>query len=102
MQLIYGGRDDEAYFDDIWLLDLASKKWQLIKPAGPLAPPGRDHHSAAFYNGKLFIYGAPASDGGLWGGILDSERWLLLRLGRAAAGEQGAACSDHRPLAPPA
>lgn len=58
VQLVFGGRDDEAYFSDVWLLDLATIEWRLIEPASALAPAGRDHHSAAYLGGKMFIYGA--------------------------------------------
>ncbi|PRW33002.1 kelch motif [Chlorella sorokiniana] len=53
--LVYGGREDEDYFDDLWLLNIATGQWSRVEPVGR-APLGRDHHSAVFFNGSMFVF----------------------------------------------
>ena len=53
---MYGGREEVDYFPDMWILDIESKTWREVNQSGPL-PPHRDHHSAAYYKGRLFIWG---------------------------------------------
>lgn len=36
--------------------NVAKGEWQRIEPVGR-APLGRDHHSAVFFNGSMFVFG---------------------------------------------
>lgn len=62
MQLIYGGRDESDYFDDLWAYDLEFKSWERWLERGSAGPMGRDHHAAVVVGNQFIIYGGwPAS-----------------------------------------
>ena len=52
----YGGEDDPTRFDDVWVLDMKSKRWTLQRTSGN-HPPGRDGHVAAVVDDRMIIYG---------------------------------------------
>ncbi|GAB4823096.1 hypothetical protein N2152v2_010142 [Parachlorella kessleri] len=80
--LMYGGREEVEYFPDMWILDIKAKTWREVNQSGPL-PPHRDHHSAAYYEGRLFIWaghsGSTYSDAkpvnDLWAFDMGSGTW---------------------------
>ncbi len=54
---VFGGRSRKGeLLNDSFCIDLAQKKWTELKTKGNLPPP-RYGHSAAVYNGQMFIYG---------------------------------------------
>lgn len=54
---IFGGRGSKGeFYDDTFCLDLGEKKWTELKIKGKKPSP-RCGHSAAVYNGQMFIYG---------------------------------------------
>jgi hypothetical protein len=82
--LIHGGRGAERYFGDVWVVDLASGTWEEIVPApGSQLPAPRDHHGAAFHDGRLLVFGGrsgptyassrPLKD--VWSFDLATRRW---------------------------
>lgn len=52
----YGGEDDPSRFNDVWVLDLKTKRWTQQKTSG-VQPPGRDGHVAALVEDRMVIYG---------------------------------------------
>lgn len=42
---------------NVALACLPAGKWRLLDPSTKAVPVGRDHHSAAYHNGKLFVFG---------------------------------------------
>ena len=57
VQLIYGGRNEVDYFDDLWAYDVEFNSWeQWLKP-GSGGPMGRDHHAAVVVGNQFIIYG---------------------------------------------
>ena len=58
MQLIYGGRDETDYFDDLWAYDLEFNSWERWLERGSGGPMGRDHHAAVVVGNQFIIYGA--------------------------------------------
>jgi N-acetylneuraminic acid mutarotase len=48
---LFGGRDGATVFGDLWRFDLASERWQLIKPTGP-APAARFGQDAVWLPGR--------------------------------------------------
>lgn len=60
--LIWGGLDHKARFNDLWVLDIPTKRWQEVHAQGA-PPPARAHHS-----------------GGCWG-LEGGHAWAPLRCG---------------------
>lgn len=52
---MYGGKDFNNIFDDLWKFDLLTNKFTQIALSNPL--PGRFGHSGVVYDSKLFIFG---------------------------------------------
>ena len=57
MQLIYGGRNEVDYFDDLWAYDVEFKSWERWLEPGSGGPMGRDHHAAVVVGNQFIIYG---------------------------------------------
>lgn len=56
--ILFGGRTETAYLNDLWILDISSGEWQEIEAApGTMLPAPRDHHNMVFYNGQLVVFG---------------------------------------------
>lgn len=83
--VVFGGRTETNYLNDLWILDLTSGKWKVvdIAPGSPLPPP-RDHHGAAIGpSGHMIVYagrGGPTFQasqplGDLWAFDFESGRW---------------------------
>ncbi|KAK9330115.1 hypothetical protein V1520DRAFT_341341 [Lipomyces starkeyi] len=65
---VFGGQFDDNFFNDLYSFDLntvqgatTESRWELIKPASDVVPPTRTNHSAAVFNGKLYIFGGTNS-----------------------------------------
>ncbi|KAK9430019.1 hypothetical protein V1505DRAFT_372433 [Lipomyces doorenjongii] len=65
---VFGGRFDDNFFNDLYSFDLntvqgatTESRWELIKPASDVVPPTRTNHSAAIFNGRLYIFGGTNS-----------------------------------------
>lgn len=61
--IVHGGRS-EVYggFSDVWVFDVAAAAagapaWTPLPPATGVAPVPRDHHGAALWADRLFIFG---------------------------------------------
>jgi hypothetical protein len=77
---LFGGRDAAGRaFDDLWVYDLASDRWQLVEADGP---PARFGHSAAWVSGVGLVIFAGQSPtafyGDLWAYDPALNRWLKL------------------------
>ncbi|KAK9374864.1 uncharacterized protein V1513DRAFT_479202 [Lipomyces chichibuensis] len=65
---VFGGQFDNNFFNDLYSFDLntvqgatTESRWELNKPASDAIPPTRSNHSAATFNGKLYIFGGTNS-----------------------------------------
>lgn len=58
-QVIFGGRSDIDYFNDVWAYRLSTATWEDWTPvaAESAAPLGRDHFGAVYNAGHIYIYG---------------------------------------------
>ena len=58
-QVIFGGRNDISYFNDVWAYQLSTASWEDWTPgtAESPAPLGRDHFGAVYDAGHIYIYG---------------------------------------------
>lgn len=56
---MYGGRESNTYLDDLWRLNISAGQWSRVEESqpGPSRPTGRDHHSVAYWAGKMFVFG---------------------------------------------
>lgn len=57
MQIIWGGRDADQYYDDLWAFDLETFMWEEWMPQTPAVPNGRNHLGGFHANGVVYIYG---------------------------------------------
>lgn len=58
-QVIFGGRNDISYFNDVWAYQLSTASWENWTPGTDQspAPLGRDHFGAVYDAGHIYIYG---------------------------------------------
>ena len=54
---IFGGRDGNNFFDDIYQLKLANRRWEKVDPTTDVRCPARSRHSSVVHNGKMFAFG---------------------------------------------
>jgi N-acetylneuraminic acid mutarotase len=54
---IFGGRDGNSHFDDIYQLKLLNRRWEKIEPATDMRCPARYRHSSVVHNGKMYSFG---------------------------------------------
>lgn len=61
--LIFGGKSEQGYLNDLWGFDLSAHTWTEIIPAGSF-PKARSSHVAihAKVEGKMFIFSGEAND----------------------------------------
>ena len=57
VQLVYGGRNETSYFDDLWAYDLEFNSWEKWLDRSSAGPMGRDHHAAVVVGNQFIIYG---------------------------------------------
>lgn len=81
------GRNDTAYFDDMWMFDISYNSWTEIRAKeGQAWPEGRDHHVAMAYapRQEIWVYGGRGGDtrythshplGDLWVYSIPSCKW---------------------------
>ncbi|KYQ93122.1 hypothetical protein DLAC_05747 [Tieghemostelium lacteum] len=74
--IIFGGRGEGKFLDDLCVYDTVNEEWMNVKTSGEQPPP-RAFHSAWCYLGKMYIYA------GINGGLvlddmysLDSDNWV--------------------------
>ena len=70
--LMFGGRCDDSFFDDVWSLDVPTKTWTLLDPAGGAEGwhgGGRHGHSMIALNNThvIVLGGYTKSLGNSWG-----------------------------------
>lgn len=81
------GRNDTAYFDDMWMFDLSYNSWTEIRAKeGQAWPEGRDHHVVMAFapRQEIWVYGGRGGDtrythshplGDLWVYSIPSGKW---------------------------
>ena len=85
--LLFGGRDGSRVFGDLWSLDLATSRWELLDPGGP-SPAARFGHEAVAVEGLgLVVFAGQAGPtsffGDLWAFDPATDRWTELPAGGA-------------------
>jgi hypothetical protein len=89
---LFGGRDGQTVFDDLWRFDLATDTWSRIRTGR--GPSARFGHSAAWLEGiGLVVFGGQRGTrflDDLWVHVPATERWRQLpRRGQAPAARYG-------------
>ncbi len=69
--LIFGGINRRIRYDDVWVLNVADKKWEQPKIEGP-CPAARAHHTATKCGNKILVFGGYAGNGRALGDL-----WIL-------------------------
>lgn len=60
--IVFGGRNQDSIFSDLWLLDLNEKKWYLKYSSTAALPiPRYRHASAMCFNNTLVVFGGTTS-----------------------------------------
>ena len=57
LQVVWGGRDVEQSYDDLWAFDLSSLEWEEWGRDSPEKPSVRNHLGGFVSNELIFIYG---------------------------------------------
>ena len=71
--MLFGGVDGTgACFSDVWVYDLAHKKWKVLRPLGSSQPPARYGHTACLMDGSVVVFGGMNSEG-----VKFDDIWLL-------------------------
>ncbi|XP_049851899.1 ras guanine nucleotide exchange factor F-like isoform X2 [Schistocerca gregaria] len=53
---VWGGRDTDSSFNDMWKYDFESNRWHLVQASGTVPSP-RYSHAATVFNSRIWIYG---------------------------------------------
>lgn len=69
--LIFGGINRRTRYDDVWVLNVADKKWEQPNIEGP-CPAARAHHTATKCGNKILVFGGYAGNGRALGDL-----WIL-------------------------
>jgi hypothetical protein len=98
--LVYGGKDDgEKNRNELWALDLATKSWSEITPAGPPPPPREDHTLVLDQeNDALVLFGGEdgSTTNATWSFDLRANRWSDITDASAPALEGHVSVYDPR------
>ena len=66
--IIHGGHSEVfGYFPDVWAFSVADATWQALPPVTSSQPVARDHHGAALWGGRLFVFGGQTGAAGVPG-----------------------------------
>jgi hypothetical protein len=98
--MIYGGKDNaETNRNELWTLDLETRRWTQILPAGPLPPPREDHSLVLDErNDELVLFGGEdgSTTGATWIYDIAANRWQDITHASAPALEGHVAIHDPR------
>jgi N-acetylneuraminic acid mutarotase len=53
---IFGGKNEETRFNDLWMFNLKTLSYELL-PANGDIPAVRNGHTMSFYNDRLYVFG---------------------------------------------
>lgn len=53
---IFGGKNEDQRFNDLWMFNLKSLTYQLL-PAEGNVPAIRNGHTMTYYNDRLYVFG---------------------------------------------
>jgi hypothetical protein len=61
--IAFGGADisGAVFYSNVWILNLAQKKWSCHKADGPAAPSGRHFHSCVLHERCLWVFGGSSN-----------------------------------------
>ena len=58
-QVVWGGRDESQYFDDVWAFDVHAREWEEWGLDSPIKPSARNHLGGFLSNDTFYISGVP-------------------------------------------
>jgi hypothetical protein len=98
---LFGGRDGETVFGDLFAFDLASDSWHRLQPAGA-TPAARFGHEAQWVDGVGLVVLAGQGSGNaffgdLWAFDPSTNRWSALPTGGDAPVPRYGSCSGVGP-----
>ncbi|KAG0340641.1 Negative regulator of mitotic exit [Podila humilis] len=76
---IFGGADEQFFYNDIWCYDPQANKWEAV-PAFGVLPTSRQGHAACVIDDTMYIYGGMNHEDQLLGDLsafkFNERRWL--------------------------
>ena len=57
----FGGRGGQTYYNDTWLFDVSTRKWNELRCIGRIPSPRRGH-TAAVVDEVLYVFGGSGSE----------------------------------------
>ncbi|KAG0259273.1 Negative regulator of mitotic exit, partial [Linnemannia exigua] len=76
---IFGGADDQFFYNDIWCYDPQTNKWEAV-PAFGVLPTSRQGHASSVVDDTMYIYGGMNHEDQLLGDLsafkFNDRRWL--------------------------
>ncbi|KAG0285642.1 Negative regulator of mitotic exit, partial [Linnemannia gamsii] len=76
---IFGGADDQFFYNDIWCYEPQTNKWEAV-PAFGVLPTSRQGHAASVVDDTMYIYGGMNHEDQLLGDLsafkFNDRRWL--------------------------
>ncbi|KAG0210498.1 Negative regulator of mitotic exit [Mortierella sp. NVP41] len=76
---IFGGADDQFFYNDIWCYDPQLNKWEAV-PAFGVLPTSRQGHASSVVDDTMYIYGGMNHEDQLLGDLsafkFNDRRWL--------------------------
>ncbi|KAF8951566.1 Negative regulator of mitotic exit [Haplosporangium bisporale] len=76
---IFGGADEQFFYNDIWCYDPQANKWEAV-PAFGVLPTSRQGHAACVVDDTMYIYGGMNHEDQLLGDLsafkFNERRWL--------------------------
>lgn len=85
---VFGGRDGNSHFDDVFQLTLANRRWARLEPASAVRCPPRYRHSSVVHRGRMYVFGGEiggevGGDAGhcyqdLYAFHFETQTWTLL------------------------
>jgi len=59
--VVYGGRNDTAYFGDVWAFNVRKRRWTVLHDGSgqqdEAVPSPRDHHSVSVHLSQMVVFG---------------------------------------------
>jgi hypothetical protein len=57
----FGGRGGQSYYNDTWLFDVSTRKWNELRCTGCIPSPRRGH-AAAVVDEVMYVFGGSGID----------------------------------------
>ncbi|KZV74942.1 hypothetical protein PENSPDRAFT_625398 [Peniophora sp. CONT] len=96
--LIFGGTDGQYHYNDTWMFDVPTRRWEELSCIGYIPSP-REGHAAALVDDVMYVFGGRGVDGKDLGDLtafkISSKRWFMFQnMGPSPGGRSGHAMAS--------